>query len=85
MLRIGISFESNSFDGVVNECAVGIPDDSQAVLNEMVRVAKPGGTKPRIHLEKAAQKSELLISSFRAIHSIDAHGETCFCLTNDLA
>jgi len=32
-----------SFDAVINECAVGIPDDSQAVLNEMVRVVRPGG------------------------------------------
>jgi SAM-dependent methyltransferase len=38
-----LPFESASFDVVVNECAVGIPDDSQAVLDEMVRVAKPGG------------------------------------------
>jgi ubiquinone/menaquinone biosynthesis C-methylase UbiE len=45
--RIGDSqflpFEDNVFDVVINECAVGIPDDSQKVLNEMVRVAKPGG------------------------------------------
>ncbi|MFD2413581.1 hypothetical protein [Paenibacillus rhizoplanae] len=27
----------------MNECAVGIPDDSQQVLNEMVRVVKLGG------------------------------------------
>lgn len=33
----------DSFDAVINECAVGIPDDSQAVLNQMVRVARPGG------------------------------------------
>ncbi|MEI7671386.1 MAG: methyltransferase domain-containing protein [Deltaproteobacteria bacterium] len=45
--RIGDSqllpFGDNVFDVVINECAVGIPDDSQKVLNEMVRVAKPGG------------------------------------------
>ncbi len=45
--RIGDSqslpFGDNTFDVVINECAVGIPDDSQKVLNEMVRVAKPGG------------------------------------------
>jgi SAM-dependent methyltransferase len=45
--RIGDSqslpFEDNTFDVVINECAVGIPDDSQKVLNEMVRVVKPGG------------------------------------------
>ena len=33
----------DSFDVVINECAVGIPDDSQRVLDEMVRVARPGG------------------------------------------
>ncbi len=38
-----LPFEENTFDVVINECAVGIPDDSQKVLNEMVRVAKPGG------------------------------------------
>lgn len=45
--RVGDSqrlpFESGSFDVVVNECAVGIPDDSQAVLDEMLRVVRPGG------------------------------------------
>ncbi|HMK66847.1 MAG TPA: methyltransferase domain-containing protein [Thermodesulfobacteriota bacterium] len=45
--RIGDSqnlpFEDNHFDVVINECAVGIPDDSQKVLTEMVRVAKPEG------------------------------------------
>jgi len=38
-----LPFEGNLFDAVINECAVGIPDDSQKVLNEMVRVAKPDG------------------------------------------
>ena len=38
-----LPFDDNTFDIVINECAVGIPDDSQAVLNEMVRVAKPEG------------------------------------------
>lgn len=37
-----LPFESDLFDAVINECAVGIPDDSQKVLNEMVRVAKSG-------------------------------------------
>jgi ubiquinone/menaquinone biosynthesis C-methylase UbiE len=37
-----LPFEDACFDAVVNECAVGIPDDSQKVLNEMVRVARPG-------------------------------------------
>ena len=39
-----LDFQDNSFDLVINECAVGIPDEPQVVLNEMVRVAKPGGT-----------------------------------------
>ena len=38
-----LPFEDNTFDVVINECAVGIPDDSQKVLDEMVRVVKPGG------------------------------------------
>ncbi|MDJ0875922.1 MAG: methyltransferase domain-containing protein [Desulfobacterales bacterium] len=38
-----LPFEDTHFDAVVNECAVGIPDDSQKVLDEMVRVVKPGG------------------------------------------
>ncbi|MFC1830009.1 class I SAM-dependent methyltransferase [Thermodesulfobacteriota bacterium] len=39
-----LPFEDNTFDAVINECAVGIPDDSQSVVNEMVRVAKYKGT-----------------------------------------
>ncbi|MEI7661483.1 MAG: class I SAM-dependent methyltransferase [Bacteroidota bacterium] len=38
-----LPFEDNAFDIVINECAVGIPDDSQRVLNEMVRTVKKGG------------------------------------------
>lgn len=38
-----LPFNDNSFDVVINECAVGIPDDSQKVLNEMLRVVKPNG------------------------------------------
>ncbi len=38
-----LPFEDSTFDATINECAVGIPDDSQAVLNEMARVTKPGG------------------------------------------
>ncbi len=38
-----LPFTDVCFDAVVNECAVGIPDDSQKVLDEMVRVLKPGG------------------------------------------
>lgn len=39
-----LPFTDASFDAVINECAVGIPEDSQAVLDEMVRVVRPGGT-----------------------------------------
>lgn len=39
-----LPFPDASFDVVINECAVGIPDDSQRVLEEMVRVVRPGGT-----------------------------------------
>ncbi len=38
-----LPFSDNTFDVVINECAVGIPDDSQKVLNEMLRVVKPKG------------------------------------------
>jgi ubiquinone/menaquinone biosynthesis C-methylase UbiE len=37
-----LPFPDNTFDIIVNECAVGIPDNSQQVLNEMVRVVKKG-------------------------------------------
>ncbi len=39
-----LPFADSSFDVVINECAVGIPDDSQKVLDEMVRVTRKGGT-----------------------------------------
>ena len=39
-----LPFGDNTFDVVINECAVGIPDDSQKVLDEMIRVVKPGGS-----------------------------------------
>lgn len=38
-----LPFRDGEFDIVVNECAVGIPDDSQKVLDEMARVTRPGG------------------------------------------
>jgi ubiquinone/menaquinone biosynthesis C-methylase UbiE len=38
-----LPFNDNSFDAVINECAAGIPDDSQKVLDEMLRVVKPNG------------------------------------------
>ncbi len=38
-----LPYPDATFDVVINECAVGIPDDSQAVLSEMARVVKPGG------------------------------------------
>ncbi len=40
---LALPLRSDSFDIVINECAVGIPDDPQQVLNEMLRVTKPGG------------------------------------------
>jgi SAM-dependent methyltransferase len=39
-----LPFDDASFDVAINECAVGIPDDSQKVLDEMVRVLRPGGS-----------------------------------------
>jgi SAM-dependent methyltransferase len=38
-----LPFADNTFDVVINECAVGIPDNSQKVLDEMLRVVKPNG------------------------------------------
>ena len=38
-----LPYPDAAFDVVINECAVGIPDDSQAVLCEMARVVRPGG------------------------------------------
>jgi ubiquinone/menaquinone biosynthesis C-methylase UbiE len=51
-----LPFEDNAFDVVINECAVGIPDDPQKVLNEMIRVAKPGG---RILIHESTWKIRL--------------------------
>jgi ubiquinone/menaquinone biosynthesis C-methylase UbiE len=51
-----LPFPDDSFDIVVNECAVGIPDDSQRVLNEIVRVAKPGGS---IAIHESTWRKEL--------------------------
>lgn len=51
-----LPFGDNRFDVVINECAVGIPDDSQKVLNEMVRVAKPGG---KILIHESTWRQEL--------------------------
>lgn len=39
---LSLPFPDNSFDAVMNECAVGLTPDPQKCLNEMVRVAKPG-------------------------------------------
>jgi len=38
-----LPFKDNVLDVVINECAVRIPDDSQKVLDEMLRVVKPNG------------------------------------------
>jgi SAM-dependent methyltransferase len=58
--RVGDSqelpFDAGMFDSAINECAVGIPDDSQAVLNEMVRVTKPGGI---VAIHESTWKQEL--------------------------
>ncbi len=37
-----LPYPDDSFDVVINECAVGIPDNPRRVLSEMRRVAKPG-------------------------------------------
>ena len=42
-LNSPLPFSNSSFDVVVNECALGIAQDPQKHLNEMVRVAKSGG------------------------------------------
>jgi ubiquinone/menaquinone biosynthesis C-methylase UbiE len=51
-----LPFDDDTFDVVINECAVGIPDDSQKVLDEMVRVAKPGG---RILIHESTWRMQL--------------------------
>ena len=38
-----LPFSDNTFNVVINECAVGIPEDSQKVLDEMLRFVKPKG------------------------------------------
>ncbi|MHA1904477.1 MAG: class I SAM-dependent methyltransferase [Candidatus Thorarchaeota archaeon] len=40
---LNLPFGDNSFDVVVNECAVGLTPNPQKCLNEMVRVTKGGG------------------------------------------
>jgi len=37
-----LPYPDATFDVAINECAVGIPDDSQAVVREMARVVRPG-------------------------------------------
>ena len=39
----GLGIRNATFDVAIIECAVGISDNSQKVLHEMVRVVKPGG------------------------------------------
>jgi ubiquinone/menaquinone biosynthesis C-methylase UbiE len=53
-----LPFESNTFDAVINECAVGIPDDSQKVLDEMTRVTKQGGA---VAMHESTWKREISI------------------------
>lgn len=40
---LSLPFDDSTFDAVINECAVGLTADPQKCLDEMVRVAKPGG------------------------------------------
>lgn len=49
-----LPFEDACFDAVVNECAVGIPDDSQKVLDEMVRRPDPAPPWPSTNHSGAA-------------------------------
>lgn len=42
-LNLPLPFADNSFDVAVNECALGIAEDPQRHLNEMVRTVKLGG------------------------------------------
>ena len=51
-----LPFENDRFDVAINECAVGIPDDSQSVLDQMVRVVKPGG---RVAIHESTWKKRL--------------------------
>lgn len=53
-----LPFADASFDIVINECAVGIPDDSQRVLDEMLRVVKPGG---RIAIHESTWRRSLSV------------------------
>ena len=51
-----LPFKENTFDVVINECAVGIPDDSQKVLDEMLRVVKPNGA---VAIHESTWKNQL--------------------------
>jgi SAM-dependent methyltransferase len=53
-----LPFKDNTFDVVINECAVGIPDDSQKVLDEMLRVAKPNGA---VAIHESTWKKQLSV------------------------
>lgn len=66
-----LPFADNTFDAVINECAVGIPDDSQKVLSEMVRVLKPGGA---IALHESTWKKD--VSSARKEELSERYGTT---------
>lgn len=66
-----LPFADNSFDAVINECAVGIPDDSQKVLNEMTRVTKSGG-RAAIH-ESTFRKS---FTSNEKMEIVERYGTT---------
>lgn len=75
--RIGDSqnlpFEDNTFDVVINECAVGIPDDPQKVLDEALRVLK---IKGKIVIHESTWLKQLPISEKEEI--ADRGGTTPF-------
>jgi ubiquinone/menaquinone biosynthesis C-methylase UbiE len=62
-----LPFANNSFDVVINECAVGIPDDSQKVLNEMLRVVKSKGV---VAIHESTWKKSLTLEEKNEISEI---------------
>ncbi len=66
-----LPFAENTFDVVINECAVGIPDDSQKVLDEMLRVLKPNGA---VAIHESTWKKSLPVS--KKIEISERYGTT---------
>ncbi len=66
-----LPFGDASFDIVINECAVGIPEDSQRVIDEMIRVARPGG---RIAMHESTWRKPL--SATEKIEIAERYGTT---------